>query len=75
MTYHSVLSPVSLAFWYSGRDGTTVGRFVTLEVAIGMVPVAEAKAWIGSTIIVLPLLLCGFNFKYLSDEEVDVVGM
>jgi len=40
-TYHRVRVPVSLAVWYSGREGTTVGMGATELLAASMkVPVA-----------------------------------
>ena len=44
MTYQRVLLPVSLASWYSGRLGTTVGMGETELVAL-------ANAWTGCTIM------------------------
>lgn len=53
LTYHSVLLPVSLAVWYSGSEGTTVGTGETDAVG-ATVAVAETvffRASTGSTII------------------------
>lgn len=49
-TYQRVLLPVSVAFSYSGREGTTVGRGAT-ELVASRPEVAVAKAWTGSTIM------------------------
>ena len=46
-TYQRVLSPVSSAFWYSGRVGTTVGSEVWVVVCLA----TSANAWTGSTIM------------------------
>jgi hypothetical protein len=50
VTYQRVLLPVSVAFSYSGREGTTVGRGAT-ELVASRPEVAVAKAWTGSTIM------------------------
>ena len=56
-TYHSVLLPVSLAVWYSGKVGTTVGSGVcdADEVVVDM---TLAMASTGSTIMMAMRLLC-----------------
>jgi hypothetical protein len=55
-TTHSVLMPVSVASWYSGSDGTTVGMAETELVASGTL----ARALMGSTIILSVFLLLFF---------------
>ena len=50
VTYQRVLLPVSVAFSYSGSEGTTVGRGAT-ELEASRPEVAVAKAWTGSTIM------------------------
>lgn len=71
-TYHSVLSPVSSAFWYSGRVGTTVGNGVCFVLATSM---TVAKASTGSTIMMAVLHGCevGGNFASFT-QRVLVAG-
>lgn len=55
-TYHSVLLPVSPAYWYSGKEGTTVGTGETVLVVLVLKAVAvakAAKAWAGSTMLAM----------------------
>jgi len=70
VTHHRVLSPVSLAFWYSGSVGTTVGS----DVAVALVANGtEAKAWMGSTIMASVMPVYDFSsFVKLIDECVVV---
>jgi hypothetical protein len=49
-TYQRVLTPVSVAFSYSGSEGTTVGTGAT-ELEASRPEVAVAKACTGSTIM------------------------
>lgn len=52
-THQRVLSPVSLAVWYSGSEGTTVGSGVAEVFANGTL----ASACTGSTIMVAGVLV------------------
>ena len=64
--------PVSVATWYSGRDGTTVGMGATELVASGMVPVA-AMAWTGSTIMLAVVVLLHTRMVLLMEGMMVVV--
>lgn len=57
--YQRVLLPTSLASWYSGSDGTTVGTGETVEDGLAM------RASTGSTIILMDGIVCFERWEML----------
>jgi hypothetical protein len=63
-TAHRVRVPVSVTVWYSGREGTTVGRGATELVAL--------KASTGSTIMAAAWIVeGGWDGGMREDEEIE----